>query len=84
MHLAQAKCYAAIYLIQNDLEQIGIKMTYCNIDTEEVRAFTSVHTKDTLYQWFWSLLEEYQKWADFEFEWSEKKNAVDSDTSFSV
>lgn len=73
VHLAQAKCYAAIYLIQNDLEQIGIRMTYCNIDTEEVRAFTSVHTKDTLYQWFWSLLEEYQKWADFEFEWSEKK-----------
>ena len=73
VHLAQAKCYAAIYLIQNELERIGIRMTYCNIDTEEVRSFESIHTKQELGNWFQDLTNEYQKWADFEFEWSNRK-----------
>lgn len=30
LHLAQAKCYAYIYAEQNNLEEIGVQMTYCN------------------------------------------------------
>ena len=33
VHLAQAKCYAYIYALQNKLETIGVRMTYCNIET---------------------------------------------------
>ena len=33
LHLAQAKCYAYIYLLQNDLEKIGVQMTYCTQET---------------------------------------------------
>ena len=39
VHLAQAKCYACIYGLQQDLEQVGVQMTYCNLDTEEIRRF---------------------------------------------
>ena len=37
VHLAQAKCYAHIYASQNGLEQIKVQMTYCHLDTEEIK-----------------------------------------------
>jgi DNA excision repair protein ERCC-2 len=39
VHKAQAMCYAYIYAKQNRLERIGVQMTYCNLDTEEIRYF---------------------------------------------
>lgn len=39
VHLAQAKCYAYIYAMQNQLSEISVQMTYCNLDTEEIRRF---------------------------------------------
>ena len=39
VHLAQACCYAYIYATDNELEEIGIRMTYCYIPTEEIRYF---------------------------------------------
>ncbi len=33
VHLAQAKCYAYIYALQNQLSEIAVQMTYCNLDT---------------------------------------------------
>ncbi len=35
VHLAQAKCYAYIYAVQNSLKRIKVQMTYCHLDTEE-------------------------------------------------
>ena len=34
LHLAQAKCYAYMYGIKQDLEKIGVQITYCHIETE--------------------------------------------------
>ena len=39
VHLAQAKCYAYIYAKENELESIRVRMTYCNIDTEQIKYF---------------------------------------------
>ena len=39
VHLAQAKCYAYIYASQKKLEEIGVQMTYCNMETEEIKRF---------------------------------------------
>lgn len=68
-HLAQAKCYAYIYAKQNLLEEIGIRMTYCNIDTEQIKYFHENIKFSTLKKWFHGLLKEYKKWADFEYKW---------------
>ena len=48
LHLAQAKCYAYIYAEQKNLEEIGVQMTYCNLDTEEIRRFQEVYTRAEL------------------------------------
>ena len=52
LHLAQAKCYAYIYAEQNNLEEIGVQMTYCNLDTEEIRRFRETYTRAELKKWF--------------------------------
>ncbi|MCI8326549.1 MAG: ATP-dependent DNA helicase [Lachnospiraceae bacterium] len=69
VHLAQAKCYAYIYAAQNGLEQIDVQMTYCNLDTEEIRQFVSSYQIEELKLWFFGVVAEYEKWADFQFEW---------------
>lgn len=73
VHLAQAKCYAYIYASQKNLERIGVRMTYCNMDTEEIKYFHEEYAKDELEVWFLGIMKEYQKWADFQFEWQEKR-----------
>ena len=44
VHLAQAMCYAYIYALQNGQEQMGVQMTYCNLDTEIQRHFREEFT----------------------------------------
>ncbi len=42
VHVAEAKCYAYMYGLKKECEgteEIRIRMTYCNIETEELRYF---------------------------------------------
>lgn len=74
VHLAQAKCYAYIYASDHDLEQIGVQMTYCNLETEEIKRFPYVYERNDLEQWFGELTRQYEKWARFQLQWKEKRN----------
>ncbi len=69
VHLAQALCYAFIYASQQELPEIGVQLTYGNLETEELKAFRETRTREELEEWFSGLLEEYRKWAGFQFEW---------------
>ena len=73
VHLAQAKCYAYIYAKQNSLPFIRVRMTYCNIETEELQYFFRDYRLQDLEKWFEGLMKSYQKWADYEVEWKEKR-----------
>ena len=66
VHKAQAKCYAYIYAMQNELDNIGVQMTYCNIDTEEIKRFRTDYSMDELASWFNALIEKYLKWVEFQ------------------
>ena len=74
VHLAQAKCYAYIYASQNKLEEIGVQMTYCNMETEEIKRFQNVYSYEELNEWFWELIGRYEKWARYQIQWKEKRN----------
>lgn len=69
LHLAQAKCYAAIYGKDKGLEQIRVQMTYCNLETEEIRRFEDKYLMEELEQWFTALVEEYCRWCQMQTEW---------------
>lgn len=75
VHLAQAKCYAYIYAEQQKIERICVQMTYCNMETEEIRRFQTEYTLEELRQWFDGLIEQYKKWAEFQTEWKRTRNA---------
>ena len=82
VHLAQAKCYAYIYAQQKGLAEIRVQMTYCNMDTEEIKYFHHDHTFRELEQWFMEVMEQYRKWADFEFEWKKMRQASIKELQF--
>lgn len=82
VHLAQAKCYAYIYALQNELDQIGVRMTYCNIETENIIYFDETYSFRAIENWFLDLVDEFAKWAAFEYEWSIKRNAKIKELQF--
>ena len=82
VHLAQARCYACIYAEQQNLEKIGVQMTYANLDTEEIRRFSSSYTRSELEEWFAHLTEAYQKWAQMQLEWKTERKASIGKTVF--
>lgn len=69
IHLAQAKVYAYLYAKQHGYEEINVRMTYANLDTEEIKYFYEEYTFPQLEQWFLPVIEEYKKWARFQYEW---------------
>ena len=66
VHLAQAKCYAYFYGTQNVLEEIGVQMTYCNLETEEIKRFRETYSVGELKKWFEELVHAYEKWARYQ------------------
>ena len=74
VHLAQAKCYAYIYGVQNEKSEMKIRMTYVNLDTEQKLYFYEQYTIEELAHWFESVLAEYEKWARFRFAWKRLRN----------
>ena len=75
VHLAQAKCYAYIYGSQNSLSAIGVQMTYCNIESEEIRRFRQGYRMAELEAWFGDLVKQYQKWAEYQNEWRKTRQS---------
>lgn len=69
VHLAQAKCYAYIYAEQKRLSSIRVRMTYCHLETEQIRYFHYDFTFEELQTWFTDVLRQYRKWADYRFQW---------------
>lgn len=65
VHLAQAKCYAYMYASQNHLEEIRIQMTYCQMETEEIKRFLQTFSIEELKTWMEDVIKRYEKWAKF-------------------
>ena len=82
VHLAQAKCYAYMYASQNCLPKIAVQMTYCNLDTEEIRRFRENYMFEEIQGWFYSLLHSYEKWAKFQYEAKAERDASIAGLSF--
>lgn len=65
VHQAQAMCYGYFYCYDNQLDVITIQVTYCNIETEEIRRFQVDKTFEELEFWFQGLIHEFLKWATY-------------------
>ena len=75
IHLAQAKCYASMVAEQEGVDEIGVQMTYCQMETEEVKRFQYSYQSNELKAWFDEVIRQYEKWAKFQIEWRKARNA---------
>ena len=75
IHLAQAKCYASMVAEQEGVDEIGVQMTYCQMETEEVKRFQYSYQSNELKVWFDEVIRQYEKWAKFQIEWRKARNA---------
>lgn len=69
LHLEQAQCYAYMYASLAEKSFMRVQMTYCNLDTEEIKYFTYDYTFEELKEWFFGVVLEYKQWTDFVHDW---------------
>ena len=65
VHKAQALCYAYAKCMQDDLDRICIRMTYINLDTEEIKYFSEVMTRAQVEEWFNQVITDFSRWTDY-------------------
>ncbi|MCQ2491896.1 MAG: ATP-dependent DNA helicase [Lachnospiraceae bacterium] len=68
VHLAQAKCYAYMYAFEQGLEKIGVQITYCNMDTEEIKRFYEEYAFEELEEWMEEIKTSFFVWSDFVYQ----------------
>ena len=74
LHSAQAKCYGYIYALQNELDEINIRLTYCHVITEAVRVFESRYSFKELREFFEGLTGAFEKKLREKKLWRETRN----------
>lgn len=82
LHLAQAKCYAYMLTRKEAMDDISVQMTYCNIETQEIKYFNFDFFLGEIESWFEALLAEYQKWTDNLWQWKKTRQASIAGLSF--
>lgn len=69
VHKAQAMCYAFFYMMKSGAEgSIGVRMTYVNLDTDDVKYFEEIMSFAKLREWFSGIMDELGKWGDYLWE----------------
>jgi Rad3-related DNA helicase len=74
VHQAQAMCYAYMVAERENLPEIGVQVTYCNMETEFIRRFKETYTRKEIVEWFTNLMDGYERWAVYEYDWKRKRN----------
>ena len=63
-HLAQAKIYAYLYALENNMELINIRLTYISIVDYDVKSFDMIAKIDDLEDFTLNTLEQYISWLN--------------------
>lgn len=63
-------------------EAFGIQLTYCNIETENIKYFNEELSAEALTAWFDDLIKEYAKWAVWERRWKKLRNVSAKELQF--
>ncbi|WP_238916602.1 ATP-dependent DNA helicase [Clostridium sp. YIM B02555] len=63
VHWAQAKVYALIYCEHNKIDTLHIRLSYVQLETDEVKSFERKFTLNELKEFTLKLLEEYERFS---------------------
>lgn len=61
-HLAQAKIYAYMYLLKENLKSINVRLTYVTVKEHHHKSFNKRYNKTQLKRFFEETIEDYTKW----------------------
>ena len=73
-HWAQGMVYAAIYSSQQGLEALAVRLTYYQVDTDQIQRFTRQFTQQQLEQFLRQLLMQYAPWARRQMDWVTRRS----------
>ena len=82
VHLAQAKCYAYIYGKQQELDEITVQLTYCQLETETVKRFRNEFGMEELETWFINLVDQYENGRTFKLNGTRLERVLSSRRNF--
>ena len=68
LHWAQSKFYGFIYCIDNNLESVDIRLSYYNINTDEVKSFQREYSKKDLNDFVDLLMNKYFSFIELQIE----------------
>ena len=75
-HLGQAKCYAYMFMLEQKLPSIGVRLTYIRQGEEKERRFLHYYFLESeLQQYVYSLLEDYLDFYSIIFRSNEERDA---------
>ena len=77
LHWAQAKFYAYIYAEKNVLSSIWVRLSYYNIETDEVKSFDKLYDLKELEMFVYNIINEYSKWIKL-------KGSLNKDRNISI
>ena len=82
LHWAQAMCYAHMLCIREGWETMRVRLTYYQVDTDEIRRFIRAYTADELAAFYADLLERYRRWGERRQDWEGTRDASIKATAF--
>ncbi len=82
VHWGQVKCYAYIYALDHGLESIDAQLTYCQINTGEIRQFRHSFVLTDLETFFNHLVAGYLQWAQTIVSWRLLRESSIAELSF--
>jgi len=74
LHWAQLTCYAYIFSAKENLSSVDLRLIYCEVETEKIKEFTRHCTFTEMESFFNDLIEKYEPWARFSYNWILKRN----------
>lgn len=74
LHWAQGKFYAYIYSFQNNLDSIYVKLSYFNVETEEVKSFNRKFDFEELESYVNGIIDKYKRMINLNLDIKEERN----------
>ena len=73
-HWAQGMVYGAIHSRRQALDALAVRLTYYQIDTDQILRFTRRFTRQELEQFLQQLLVQYAPWAQRQLDWNARRS----------
>jgi len=81
-HWGQAKAYAYLLACERKLKEVGVRLTYCHVDSKETLEREETFARGELESFFQDLVARYLAWATTQVRWRQLRNATIDELDF--